>query len=317
MKCEDFLLRKTNVFNAEIPLIVYDIKGREQEVLKKVKDYFGNPRTESGGDYIVVIAKSFMDREVYGFGDLAEIIRRLRDIDGCPWDRKQTNMSIRENAIEEAYELAEAVELNDNAKMLEESGDLLLQGLFNGIIAEEEGRFSLNQVISGICKKLILRHTHIFGNNKASDSQEALKFWEQAKEIEKGQQTIKDKIDAIPKTFGALMRANKAQKIIKKTGFDFPTLEEAEKKLFEEFKELKEADGALEKEKEGGDLLFAAVNILRMLDIDSELALNGAVRRFIKRFEFVEDSACKNGKKVEECTLEEMEGWYQQSKKHE
>lgn len=312
----DFLLRKINNFDNNIPLIIYDVTN-EQAVNEKIKKFFGNPEVSKFDNCLVIKAVDFMKREVYSFGDLVEIIKRLRDPDGCPWDRAQTNKSIRENAVEEAYELVEAIDMNDDEKMVEEAGDVLLQGLFNAVIAEDENRFSINDVISGICKKLVFRHTHIFGDNKAENSEDALKFWEQAKAVEKGQKTLKDKIDSVPKTFGALMRALKVQKIIKKTGFEFPSISEAEKKVFEEIEEFQNATDAANREEEGGDLLFSVVNILRMNKIDPELALNATTEKFIKRFAYVEENAIKSGKKLEQCTLEEMESWYQQSKQLE
>lgn len=316
MKEKDFLARRANSFDNNIPLIIYGISDFSA-VKSKLKHYFGNPDISEGEDYITVLPKAFMEREVYSFGDLVEIIKRLRDKDGCPWDRKQTNMSIRTNAIEEAYELVEAIELDDGAKILEESGDVLLQGLFNAVIAEEDGRFTSTEMLSAICKKLVFRHTHIFGDNKANNSEEALKFWEQAKAVEKGQSSLRDKIEAVPRTFGSVMKSYKVQKLIKKTGFDFPNAEEAYKKVFEEIEELKEATTERHKESEGGDLLFSVVNLLRILDIDPELALNGTTDRFIKRFLYVEKQATAAGKKLEDCTLDEMEKWYQEGKTFE
>lgn len=316
MKEEDFLARRANSFDNNIPLVVYGVSD-SLAVKEKIKEYFGNPDISESGEYITVLPKPFMEREIYSFGDLVEIIKRLRDKDGCPWDRKQTNMSIRTNAVEEAYELVEAIELDDTAKILEESGDVLLQGLFNAVIAEDDGRFKTTEMLSAICKKLVFRHTHIFGANKANNSEEALKFWEQAKAVEKGHLSLKDKLDAVPSTFGSVMKAYKVQKLIKKTGFDFPDADEAYKKVFEEVQELKEATTERHKESEGGDLLFSVVNLLRMLDIEPELALNGTTNRFIKRFLYVEEQANAAGKKLEECTLEEMEKWYQEGKTFE
>src|SRR5690554_1262069 len=211
----DFLNRKANTFDLNIPLIVYDIE-RIEATKEKIKDYFGQPQLEYGENYIIVQAKDFLQRERFSFGDLIEIIRRLRDKDGCPWDKKQTNMSIRDNAIEEAYELAEAVELEDDEKIKEESGDVLLQGLFHAVIAEDGLRFNTNDVVSALCQKLLGRHTHIFGKNKAENFEDALYFWEQAKAKEKNQLTVKDKLEAVPKTFGSIMKALKVQKIVKK-----------------------------------------------------------------------------------------------------
>lgn len=316
LKAEDFLLRQTNNFNNNIPLIIYDINNIEV-INKKINKYFGNPEIQQQDNCIIVVPKDFMQREIYSFGDLVETIRRLRDEDGCQWDKAQTNMSIRGNAIEEAYELVEAIELNDAEKMAEESGDVMLQGLFNAVIAEEQERFSVVDIVNGLCKKLVTRHTHIFGNNKAKDCQEALNFWEKAKETEKNQQTTNEKILSVPKTFSALMRALKVQKIIKKTGFEFPSIREAEKKIPEELAEFKAADNPINREEEAGDLLFSVVNALRMHGINPELALNATTDKFIKRFTYIEKIATELGRDIEQCSLEEMERWYQQSKQFE
>ncbi len=222
-------------------------------------------------------------------------------------------MSIRTNAIEEAYELVEAVELDDNKKICEESGDVLLQGIFNAIIAQQENRFSVNDMLTNLCQKLVSRHTHIFGKDKAQNKEEALQFWEQAKAKEKSQKSVLDKLNDIPKTFNALLKANKVQKIIKKTGFDFATIDDAVQKIYEELKEFTEM-GA-DKEWEGGDLLFSVVNALRMANIDPEVALMGTTNRFVRRFEYVVKKAEEMDKKVEDMSLEEMEKLYQESKK--
>lgn len=315
MSCQDFLKRETNNFDNNLSLAVYDIFDYEK-VYEKIEKFFGNANIKTSENFILIKPKKMIEREVFSFGDLVEIIWRLRDENGCPWDKAQTNMTIRGNAIEEAYELVEAIELDDNEKIAEESGDVLLQGLFNAIIAEQEGKFSTNDMINGLCKKLITRHTHIFGNEKAKNSEEALKCWEEAKAVEKNQQSITDKIDAIPKTFSALMKAYKVQKTIKKTGFEFPTINEAYDKINEEIVELKNAEGE-EIENECGDLLFSAINVIRMNNVDPELALNGTTNRFIKRFSYIEKKAKENNKDLKECNLEEMEKWYQESKKYE
>lgn len=314
LSAESFLSRKANSFDFNIPLIVYGVSdGNAEGIRKKIAAYFGT-EAESHGDFLIAKQKPLTERSVYSYGDLVEIIWRLRDEDGCPWDRAQTNMTIREDAIEEAYELVEAIELDDAAKMREESGDVLLQGLFNAVIAEGDGRFSVNDVVSELCHKLVSRHTHIFGENVAKNSEEALFYWEQAKAKEKSQKTVVDKIDAVPKTFGALQRANKVQKIVRKAGFDFATPEEAVYKIAEETDELLHAEGA-EKEKEAGDLLFAAINVIRLFGIDPELALTRSTNTFIKRFSYVEQKAAEHGKKVAECSIEEMTEWYDEYKR--
>lgn len=310
---QDFLSRARNSFDGGIVNVVYGVKEEDEDALKKIADYFGDAPTVRKEDCIIIYPVGLFEKTRFTFGDLTEIIFRLRDPDGCPWDRAQTNKSIRPNIIEEAYELAEAVDLDDAEKMTEEAGDVILQGVLTAAIAASDGRFSLNDVICGLCKKLIGRHTHIFGKDKATNAADALYFWEQAKNKEKRYTSIKDKIDSVPTSFGALMRANKVQKIIKKTGFDFVDIEGALDKLNEEIGEFCEA-GESERESEGGDILFAAINVLRMANIDPEVALTGTVNRFISRFYHVVSQAEKQGKRVEELTLVEMDEFYRQAK---
>lgn len=314
MSGDNFLKRIHNTFDTNIPLYLYAVTDKEK-CLDKIADIYGKCEIETEEDEILVKpVVEFMDKTRFSFGDLIEIIYRLRDPDGCQWDKAQTNMTIRANAIEEAYELVEAVELNDNEKMREEFGDVLLQGLFNSVICEQQNRFSTNDVINGLCIKLITRHTHIFGKDKANSPEEALMFWDKAKAKEKSQKNVEDKLACVPTTFSALLKANKVQKIIKKTGFDFPTVEDAMAKIYEEIEEFKTAD-ADNKESEGGDMLFAVVNTLRMHNIDPEVALNGTTNRFIARFKYVIKKAEEQGKKVEELSLEQMESYYQEYKR--
>lgn len=314
--CEkDFLNRKANCFDTNIPIVITNVTS-EESVTDKLKDYFGELSVERKDGYIVGKPIPLFERNRFGYGDLIEIIRRLRDPDGCPWDRCQSPETIRTNIIEEAYELIEAVDLGDKDKICEECGDVLLQSAFLSVMTEEQGSLTNRDVITGICRKLIDRHTHIFGKDKANNEQEALLFWEKAKAKEKGQKGICDKLDSVPKTFTALQRANKVQKIIKKTGFDFPSTDEAIDKIYEEINEFKEAEGK-DKEKEGGDMLFSVVNVLRMYNIDPEVVLNGTTARFEKRFRYVVEEAKKADKKLEEMTLEEMDKLYTEAKKYD
>lgn len=326
---DTFIQRKINQFEFNTPVVVYSIseltpvKEKLMDILSpsaKLLAVIGGHAEEKavielqqGVEAVYVKAAPFTERDRYSFGDLLEIIRRLRDPDGCPWDRAQTHASIRQNAIEEAYELVEAIDLRDNGKMLEESGDVLLQALFHSTIAEDNGEFNTTDMVSAICKKLVTRHTHIFGDNRADNAEEALGFWEKAKAKEKSQKGVMDKLQSVPVTFSALIRADKIQKIIKKTGFDFNCVEDAVKKLYEEIDELMSASDE-KREGEGGDVLFAAVNVLRMLKIDSETALNATVTKFMRRFEYVVKKAEEGGRKPEQCTLDEMDGWYNEYK---
>lgn len=312
---EDFLQRRHNQFDTNVKTVVFGITDAEK-VKAKIDKLFGGAKYAEREDYIVIEPVDTFAKTNFNFSDLEEIVYRLRDPDGCPWDRAQTNKSIRKNIIEEAYELVEAVDSDDNEKMKEESGDVMLQSVLTSAIAADEGRFDIDDVISGLCRKLIFRHTHIFGKDKANDAEEALKFWDKAKAKEKHYASVKDKVDSIPVTFGALMYANKLQKYIKKTGFDFSDIQGAVDKLYEEVGEFLAADEK-NKENEAGDILFSAVNILRMADIDPEVALNGTTARFKKRFFYVIEQAEKQGKNVEDLTLDEMEKYYQESKKYE
>lgn len=325
---EDFIKREINSFEMNVDTVIDGISPENfGAVMKKAVAVFGEDAAvkADGSDArlgavkrdahkITVFGAPFVERHKYTFGDLVEIIRRLRDPDGCPWDRAQTHDSIRSNAIEEAYELAEAVDMADDAKMREESGDVMLQGLFHAAIAEDRGAFSFDDIVNALCTKLVFRHTHIFGDRKAADPDEALKNWEAAKAVEKGYSSLDDKIKSVPVTFGALMRAYKIQKIIKKTGFDFSDLSGAVEKVKEEVAEFEAASGA-ELEKEGGDILFAAVNVLRMAKIDPEVALNGTTARFIKRFAYVEKRCKECGIELCAANLDKMEEFYQESKK--
>lgn len=312
---EDFLQRKHNQFDTNVKTVVFGITDAEK-VKAKINKLFGGAKYAEREDYIEIEPVDTFSKTNFNFSDLEEIVYRLRDPDGCPWDRAQTNKTIRKNIIEEAYELVEAVDSDDNEKMKEESGDVMLQSVLTSAIAADEGRFDIDDVISGLCRKLIFRHTHIFGKDKANDAEEALKFWDKAKAKEKHYASLKDKVDSIPVTFGALMYANKLQKYIKKTGFDFSDIQGAVDKLYEEVGEFLAADEK-NKENEAGDILFSAVNILRMADIDPEVALNGTTARFKKRFFYVIEQAEKQGKNVEDLTLDEMEKYYQESKKYE
>jgi len=263
---------------------------------------------------VCVMPKLFLDKSIYTFGDTIDIVKQLRAPNGCPWDREQTLASIRGNIIEEAYELVEAINLQDIGKITEECGDVLLQSVFCAVMAQESQQFNILDVTSTLAKKLIQRHTHIFGKDKAVDALEALDFWEQAKKKEKSQKSFNDVLASVAKTFNALLRAEKIQKIIKKTGFDFSSITEGYNKVYEELEELKEAHTPEEIENECGDLLFSAVNLLRLLGVSPEVALDKTTDKFIRRFDYVVQQAEKEGYDIYSCPFEKMEEWYQQGK---
>ena len=235
---------------------------------------------------------NFQSMEHYSIEDLRRIMVLLRAPDGCPWDKVQTHKSIRRNMLEEAYEVAEAIDEDDPAHMQEELGDVLLQVVFHACMAEEAGRFNFDDVVDGICKKLVFRHPHVFGTVEAADSNGAINTWEAQKQVEKGQKTATDTLDAVARSLPALMRAEKIQSKAAKAGFDWDDMEPALAKVSEEADELRRAaHGDGDPAEELGDLLFAAVKAGRFLGLDSELALHAACEKFIRRFRLVEEAA--------------------------
>lgn len=196
-------------------------------------------------------ARDFLKKKRFDFNDLIYIIHRLRDEDGCEWDKVQTHESIRENAVEEAYELVEAINNRDLDNMREETGDVLLQGAFHAVIAEGGGEYDVSDVMSELCAKLIFRHPHVFGTVKATNQEEALAAWEQAKMKEKKQKSASERMTHVAGTLPQAMRAAKVQKYAATVGFDFPSAEVAAPKVTEELAELLSADEK-DKEMEGG-----------------------------------------------------------------
>lgn len=255
-----------------------------------------------------------LEKSVYDFQDLLEIMERLRCKEGgCPWDVAQTHESIRRNFIEEAYEAAEAIDQKDNGHLCEELGDVLLQVVFHTQIAKEEGAFDIRDVCTGICKKLILRHPHIFGTaDKLTEAGQTLDLWEEVKRKEKHQQTYTDAMNDVAKSLPALIYAEKVQSRAKRSGFDWPEVSGAMDKVREETEELAQVMHQPElAEEELGDLLFASVNVARRLDIDPERALMKSTEKFMKRFALVEQAA---GEDLKTMSIEQMTALWQQAK---
>ncbi|WMJ80259.1 nucleoside triphosphate pyrophosphohydrolase [Clostridium sp. MB40-C1] len=251
------------------------------------------------------------------FYDLLDIMDTLRGENGCPWDKEQTHLSLKKCLIEECYEVLEAIDEEDEDKIIEELGDVLLQVVFHAQIGKEDGYFNVNDIVQGICTKLIQRHPHVFGKITVGNSSEVLVNWDKIKKIEKGFDKYTDELKHVPKNLPALMRADKVQKKAAKVGFDWNDVKPAMNKVIEELNEIKQVYKTQNKEKiagEIGDLIFSSVNIARLLDIDPELALNYTIDKFINRFEYIEKSALKDGKKLEEMSLNEMDELWEESK---
>ena len=252
-------------------------------------------------------------KERFNFKDLLKILEILRSENGCPWDKIQTPISIEKNLIEETYELLDAVESDDDEKIIEELGDVLLQVAFYVLFGEESGRYNAEDVLSGICSKLIKRHTHVFGNDKATSGEEALSTWNKNKVIEKGYSTAYEYVDSVPKNLPALMRAEKVGSRAGKFNFDFNSVEETYLKVFEEVEEIKQAvklGDSKEIEKECGDLLFSVVNTVRKLGVDAETALIKSTNKFVNRFKILEEYLIKKGKDMSTMKLEELDKYY-------
>ena len=234
----------------------------------------------------------FQYKDSYGVKDLEEIVRLLRAPGGCPWDAEQTHQSIRRNFLEEAYEAVEAIDEGSPEHLKEELGDVLLQVVFHALMEQEAGRFDLDAVADGICKKLIFRHPHVFG-----------------------EATNTDALEAVARSLPALWRAEKVQKKAKKAGFDWPDVSGALDKLSEELEELKTAVAeGTNVEEELGDLLFSAVNVSRFVKVDTEEALNRATDKFIGRFRKVEEEAARQGRALEGMSLAELDKLWEHAK---
>ena len=240
---------------------------------------------------------NWTDKPAYNCQDLREIVHILRHPGGCAWDQEQTHASIRRNFLEEAYEVAEAIDEGDPEHLREELGDVLLQVVFHSSIEEDAGRYDLDAVADGICKKLIYRHPHVFGDVAVHSTVEILSNWEELKKKEKGQATQADAVDAVARSLPALWRAEKMKKKAANAGFDWRDVSSALDKLSEELDELRAAalSGDGDPVEELGDLLFAAVCVGRFLDADPEDALHAACDKFSDRFRRTEALASQRG----------------------
>ncbi len=251
------------------------------------------------------------------FEDFLEIMRVLRSENGCPWDRVQTHESIKNDTVEEVYELVDAINNQDDDNMCEELGDMLLHVVFHSRIAEEENRFSMDDVIQGIGQKMIFRHPHIFAEDHLETSDQVVKQWEELKKEEKQLKTHADGMHHVAKALPALIRASKIQKKAAKVGFDFPDTETLMAKMDEEMDEVRDAiiKGDLDAiEDEIGDILFQTVNLSRFFGLNAENALTKAVEKFINRFEGIERCASLSGLRLDDLSLKEMEELWDQVK---
>lgn len=259
----------------------------------------------------------FEQKPQYDIADLQEIVRLLRSPGGCPWDKEQTHTSIRNDFLEEAYEAVEAIDLLDMPLMREELGDVLLQVVFHCCLAQEEQQFDFAAVCDEICKKLIIRHPHVFGDVTAEDTDTVLKNWDAIKKETKGQETYADTLHSVAKSLPALTRAQKVGKRAARAGMDFSDAAAAFDCVRAERAELQAAIAEGNKEmmeEELGDLLFSCVNTARHLGIDAEQALTKATAKFIERFAATEQLVSAEGKHMPDLTIEQLDVYWENAK---
>lgn len=290
------------------------VKGLEST--RKIKLYELDRQEDT--DYLTSI---YIPKELEAtkdFQDLIEVMHILRDENGCAWDREQTHETLKKYLIEECYEVLEAIEEQDEDKIIEELGDVLLQVVFHAQIAKEEGYFNINDVIKSITNKMINRHPHIFKDVQSKNSEQVLESWEDIKIKEKGFESYTDTLKHVTKNLPGLMRADKVQQKAARVGFDWDTVEPAMEKVLEELQEIKDVYKDNNKAKileEVGDLVFSTVNIARLLDIDPELAVNYSIDKFINRFQYIEENARNRNVDLKTMSLAEMDVLWNESKK--
>jgi len=254
------------------------------------------------------------------FNEFVDIVKKLRK--ECPWDREQTNDSIKHATLEEAHEVIEAIDNNDYEELKKELGDLLLHVVFHAVIADGNGKFTLDEVIKSITEKLIRRHPHVFGDVQVIDSDNVKKNWETIK-MQEGRDSV---LEGVPENLPALQRAHRLQEKAAKVGFDWEKKSDVWKKVIEEIEEMHEEEKTISQmsevedqiytklESEVGDVFFALVNYARFLNINPENALRKTNRKFIDRFRFVEEKIKSSGKSINESNLEEMDKYWNESK---
>ena len=246
---------------------------------------------------------AILEKESYNVYDMAEIVRILRSEEGCPWDKVQTHASIKKDMIEEAYEVAEAIDCASPEMMREELGDVMLQVVFHTVIEEEKGEFKLDDVADELCKKLIVRHPHVFGDVEADTVDKVLTNWDAIKKETKGQETFTDTLESVPKNFPSLMRAQKLSKRAARAGVDF----ESEDEIYSLIKtalsdiEISRREGRAPAS-EVGDLLMLIAALARKLDVDCEEALADGCKDFTSRFAQLE----KRGRNLSEVRADEL-----------
>jgi tetrapyrrole methylase family protein / MazG family protein len=302
------------VYPDEHPVRLVHAAGTKDEIIEDIQLYEID-RSEHIGLLTVLYVPSL--GEGTSFEAFQEIVAHLRAPDGCPWDREQTHESLRAHLMGEAYEALAAMDSGDPVEMAEEFGDLLLQIVLNAQIASEDGEFNMADVLKGIYDKIIRRHPHVFGDVTLNGVQGVLKNWEKLKAVERANSHEPEKglLDGVPLALPALSQAQEYQDRAARVGFDWKEVSGVLDKISEEIQEIREVTNEEELVAELGDLFFALVNLARWKKVDAESALRGTSMRFKKRFSYVEKGAKKQGRKLSEMSIDEMEALWQEAKK--
>ena len=259
---------------------------------------------------------AYEKRTRHGFDDVMRIVRRLRAPNGCPWDREQTHESLKNALLEESYELIDAIDEDDDRHICEEMGDVLLQFALHAAIAEEQSAFTARDACTELVEKLIYRHPHVFGSIRVSGSDEVLKNWDALKMSQRKQTTQTEVLKSVPKSFPALLRSRKVQKKAADVGFDWENAHQAFYKIGEETEELRQAmEQGSNIEEEMGDLLFAVVNVARLMKLEPEFLLMQATDKFILRFEKMEELAKRQGNELKDLPFSEQDKLWDEAKK--
>lgn len=256
------------------------------------------------------------NRDFSGIGPLFELVKALRGEDGCPWDRKQTPQTMVRYLVEEVYELLDAVESGDFENIREELGDVLFLIVFLVRLFEEQGRFGLEGVVEGSSQKMIRRHPHVFGNDRVSSADEVKQRWHEIKKTEK-HPGIVSVLDAVPSRLPALLRASQISERAARSGFDWDDVSGVIHKVEEEWNELKAELNGPPSDKvseEYGDVLFALVNVARFANVHPETALSGAIRKFEKRFKYLEKQVSESGKPMASFTAGQLDQLWEAAK---
>lgn len=248
---------------------------------------------------------------------LINIMTKLRAENGCPWDREQDHFSLKKYLLEETYEVLDAIDAKNDVALCDELGDVLLQVVFHAQIAAEQGRFTIDDVVNGISNKMIRRHPHVFGTEHANNSGEVLTMWEEIKAAEKvsnGNASEKRGLMCVNDNLPSLIMAQKVQDKASRVGFDWPDIEGPKAKLTEEINELYAAETWEEKRDEMGDCFFALVNLARFLNVDAEDSLRHTVKKFMARFDYIEQKINEQGGRLGETSLAELDRYWDEAK---